>query len=186
MIRFPLIAAPLLLTACSSNEEPAAEQSAAVAGADDFASRIGTAAQAPGATPVSAAELAAKLPSRAVKGAPPPGANVFAVEKLGDIGGVNLGPRAGGCTFVSGGTEMLIAAGPSDPAIPGKGVVRIGGKLLELDTPPGGIEAIRAGTDFNGEGFSIRLTPTAQGKGTMTITNSQGQQKTVAGDWVCA
>lgn len=180
MMRRPVIClAVVALAACSQTSEPAAQGG----GADDFASRIGAAS----GTPLSSAvEGGASLPSRAVKAPPPAGADVFAVEKLGDIGGVNLGPRAGGCTFSSGGTEMLIAAGPSDPAIPGKGVVRIGGKLLELDTPPGGIAAIRAGTDFNGEGFSIRLTPTAQGKGTMTITNSQGQQKTVAGDWICA
>lgn len=183
MIRFALLAAPLLLAGCSRSPEPAQPE----AGADDFASRIGTAPSAGAAPPTSSAvELAANIPSRAVKGVPPQGANVFAIEKLGDIGGVNLGPRAGGCTFSSGGTEMLIAAGPADPAISGKGVVRIGGRLLELDTPPGGIAAIRTGTDFNGEGFSIRLTPTAPGKGTITITNSQGQQKTVAGDWTCA
>ncbi len=177
MIRLVLLAAPLLLAGCSRNEP---ERNAA--NADDFASRIGT-----GGTNAPAAAPTGPGATSAIKAAPAAaGGNVFALEKLGDISAVNLGPRAGGCTFSSGGTEMLIAAGPADPALPGKAVVRVGGKLYELDTPPGGIAAIREGTDFNGEGFSIRLAPTAPGKGTITITNIEGQQKTVAGDWVCA
>ena len=147
----------------------------------DFASRVGT-----GNATSGAARTAAAAPNSAVKGPPPKGADVFALEQLGDIGGVNLGPRAGGCTFSENGTEMLIAAGPADRALPGKGVVRIGGRLIELDTPPGGIEAIRSGTTFRGEGFSVAVRPTARGKGSMTITNGEGQTRTVAGDYVCA
>lgn len=146
----------------------------------DFASRVGA-----GNSPSSAVEAASALPSKAVKGPPPAGADVFALEKLGDIGGVNLGPRAGGCTFSENGTEMLIAAGPADRALPGKGVVRIGGRLIELDTPPGGIEAIRSGTTFTGEGFTVRVQPTGKGQGMMTITQGP-DSKQVAGDYVCA
>lgn len=168
---------PLLLLALAA----CSDRSGTDGSEGDFASRVGSSN-----APASAVETAAALPSKAVKGPPPANADVFKLEKLGDIGGVNLGPRAGGCTFSAGGTEMLIAAGPADRAIPGKGVVRIGGKLIELDTPPGGIDAIRAGTTFTGEGFSVRVQPTAAGKGMMTITNGAGQSKAVPGDYVCA
>lgn len=173
MIRsvFPLLL--LSLAACSQNAGTDGSE-------DDFAARVGT-ASAP-----AAQGAAAPVANAAAKGPPPAGANIFAPEKLGDISAVDLGPRAGGCTFSAAGNEMLIAAGSADRALPGKGVVRIGGKLIELDTPPGGIEAIKAGTSFTGEGFSVRVQPTAKGKGTITITDAKGQTKAIAGDWLCA
>lgn len=174
MTRLILPLAVLALAACS-------DRSGTDGTEDDFAARVGA-----GNATTSAVETAAPVVSKAVKGPPPPGADVFKLEKLGDISGVNLGPRAGGCTFSSAGTEMLIAAGPADRSIPGKGVVRIGGRLIELDTPPGGVEAIKAGTTFTGEGFSVRVTPGTGGRGSMTITNGEGQTKAVAGDYVCA
>lgn len=174
MIRLLLPLVAVALAGCG-------ERSGTDGSEDDFAARVGA-----GNATSSAVETAAPVVSKAVKGPPPANANVFELEKLGDISGVNLGPRAGGCTFSFAGTEMLIAAGPSDRALPGKGVVRIGGKLIELDTPPGGIEAIKSGTSFAGEGFSLRVQPTGPGKGSMTITNAEGQTKAVAGDYVCA
>src|SRR5689334_22155074 len=133
MIRraFPLIL--LALAACSDREATGTDGSET-----DFANRVGA------GNATTTAPAAGTTANSAVKGPPPAGASVFALEKLGDIGSVNLGPRAGGCTFSEGGTEMLIAAGPADRTLPGKGVVRIGGKLVELDSPPGGIAAIKA------------------------------------------
>lgn len=173
MIRVLIPLAVLALSAC-------AERSGTDGSESDFAARVGA---GQGAT---APDAAAPVATSAVKGPPPAGANVFAMEKLGDISGVDLGPRAGGCTFSTGGNETLIAAGPADRTLPGKGTVRIGGKLITLDTPPGGIEAIRTGTTFTGEGFSVRVQPTARGKGSITITDGAGETRTVAGDWVCA
>lgn len=173
MSRLLLPVAMLALTAC-------ADRSGTDGSEADFASRVGTGQAA--ATPGPAASVA----TTAVKGLPPANADVFALEKLGDISGVNLGPRAGGCTFSSGGTEMLIAAGPVERTLPGKGAVRIGGKLIQLDTPPGGIEAIKAGTTLTGEGFSVRVQPGAKGKAAITITNAAGESKVVNGDYVCA
>ena len=175
MIRAALPLLLLALAACSDRDTTGTDGSEA-----DFAARVGA-----GTAQSSAVETAAALPSKAVKGPPPPGANVFALEKLGDIGGVNLGPRAGGCTFSEAGKEMLIAAGPADRSLPGKGVVRIGGRLIELDTPPGGIEAIKSGTTFTGEGFSVRVQPTGKGQAMITITDGP-DQKQVVGDYVCA
>jgi hypothetical protein len=175
MIRVAIPLLALALAACSGPDT----------GTDgsetDFAARVGA-----GSATTGAAQPPAPVVSTAVKGPPPAGADVLAPEKLGDIGGVDLGPRAGGCTFSEQGTELLIAAGPADRALPGKGVVRIGGKLIALDTPPGGIEAIRGGTSFVGEGFTVRVQPTGPGKGVMTITKASGETKRVAGDYVCA
>ena len=165
----PLLLLPL--AACSQRE------TGTDGSENDFAARVGA-----GSAPASAVETAAALPSKAVKGPPPPNADVFQLEQLGDIGRVNLGPRAGACTFASNGVELLIAAGPADRALPGKGVVRIGGKLIELDAPPGGIEAVKSGTTFRGEGFSVAVRPGAAGRGSVTITNGEGETRTIAGD----
>lgn len=174
MMRRALPLILLTLAACS-------DRNAATDGSeDDFAARVGA-----GNAPASAVETSAALPSKAVKGPPPAGADVFQLEKLGDIGGVNLGPRSGGCTFSEAGKEMLIAAGPADRALPGKGVVRIGGRLIELDTPPGGLDAIKSGTSFAGEGFSVRVQPTGRGQAMVTITRG-ADRKQIVGDYVCA
>ena len=108
------------------------------------------------------------------------------LERLGNIGGVDLGPRAGGCTFSAAGQEMLVAAGPSDRSLPGKATVRAGGKLILLDAPPGGYDQVKAGTTFNGEGFSVLVQPTGRDTGQMTITDVQGRQKSFNGRWVCS
>lgn len=173
-ILFPLAA--LALAACSDRTGTDGSEG-------DFASRVGAGKAGAEAAPAQAATPGANA---AAAGPPPAGANVFAVERLGDIGGLDLGPRAGGCTFSEAGTELLIAAGPADRALPGKAAVRIGGRLIALDAPPGGIETVRAGASFRGEGFSVAVQPTGPAKATMTITDGKGATKRVAGDWVCA
>lgn len=170
MIRFLLLLAAVALSAC-------AERSGTDGSEADFAARVGT-GQAPAA--------AAPAGNTAAKGPPPAGADVFAMEKLGDISGVDLGPRAGGCTFSANGNELLVATGPADRALPGKGVVRIGGRLIRLDTAPGGMAAIEAGTVFTGEGFSVRVKPIGERRGQLSITNGANETKVITGNWVCA
>lgn len=168
-----IIGAALLVAACS--QEPANSESA-----DDFANRVGAPGSvAEGGTPAPVATIA-------VKAAPPASADVFQLEKLGNIGGVDLGPRAGGCTFSVQGQEMLIAAAPADRALPGKATVRIGGQLLLLDAPPGGIDQVRSGTTFTGEGFSALVTRTGPDQASLTIADASGTQKAFAGNWVCS
>ena len=89
-------------------------------------------------------------------------------------------------TFSAAGQEMLVAAGPSDRSLPGKATVRAGGKLILLDAPPGGYDQVKAGTTFNGEGFSVLVQPTGRDTGQMTITDVQGRQKSFNGRWVCS
>ena len=173
MIRAVLPLALLALAACS-------DRSGTDGSEGDFASRVG------GGQSVAAPVAAAPGATTAVEAAPPAGANVFAMEKLGDIGGVDLGPRAGGCTFSENGTEMLIAAGPADRTLPGKAAVRIGGQLLALDAPPGGIAAIKAGTIFTGEGFKVQVSPTGPGHANLIVMKPSGESKVTAGDWICA
>lgn len=172
MIRTTLPLALLLFAACSDRQ----------AGTDgsesDFASRVGA---GPAAT-----ATATPMPTTAVRAAPPAGSSPLDMEKLGDISGVDLGPRAGGCTFSDAGKEILVAAGPADRALPGKAAVRIGGRLLTLDTPPGGIAAIKAGTKFTGEGFTVAVQPTGPGRALLSVTDAKGARKLINGEWVCA
>ncbi|MGI8944392.1 MAG: hypothetical protein ACR2FJ_09235 [Qipengyuania sp.] len=165
------ILAAMLLAGCGS--EPAEQESA-----EDFAARVGA-----GGTGAEGAP--APVETTAYKAPPPPNSDVLELEQLGNISGVNLGPRAGGCAFSANGTEMLVAAGPRERALPGKATVRVDGKLLLLDAPPGGFEAVRDGTVFNGEGFSVLVTKTGRDTANMTVTDAQGREKVFDGRWVC-
>jgi hypothetical protein len=168
MIRLMLPLALLALAAC-------AERTGTDGSEDDFAARVGAGQGA-----------AAPVATTAVAGPPPAGASVFALEKLDDISGVDLGPRAGGCTFSANGAELLVAAAPADRALPGKAAVRIGGRLVQLDTAPGGIAALEAGTVFTGEGFSVRVKPIGERQGQLLVTDGANETKVIAGNWVCA
>ena len=175
MVRFPLLMlSALALAACSSQ---APDQSG---DADDFASRIGSGSSSP--------EGQAQQSTTAVDAAPYPGTDVKQLEQLGNVSNVDLGPRTGGggCTFSHEGTTMLMAAAPGERALPGKATVRVGGQLLLLDAPPGGFDLVRTGTTFNGEGFSVLVSPTGPDTGTMTVTDTEGAQKTYNGRWVCS
>ena len=173
MIRalFPL--ALIALTACS-------DRSGTDGSEGDFASRVG------GGTGTATSVAAAPGVTSAVKAAPPANADVFALQKLGDISGVDLGPRIGGCTFSVAGEEMLVAAGPADGALPGKAAVRIGGQLLQLDAQPGGFAEVKTGTTFTGEGFKVQVSPTAPGHANLIVVKPSGESKVTAGDWVCS
>lgn len=157
----------LALAACSNEQEGES--------ADDFSARVGSAAETAGPAPVA---------TTAVQAPPPANVDVLALEQLGNIAGVDLGPRDGGCTFTSNGTELLIAGAPDDVASAGRGVVRIGGKLYLLASA-GGLPAIRQGTRFTGEGITVAVSGAGQ-SATLTVTDSAGRSKAVAGSWVCA
>ena len=167
----PLLA--LALAACSG--ERAEPESA-----DDFASRIGG---------VEGGAVSAEAPSTAAA-SPPPGADVTQLEQLRDIGGVDLGPRDGGCTFMDGNREIVIASGLNEPTLPGKAVVRVGGGLTLLDAPPGGLQAIRGGTTFSGEGVTVQVAPAAGAEAsrpaTVTVSDANGKSATYSGKWICA
>ena len=173
MIRLLLPIAVLALSACS-------DRSGTDGSETSFASRVGGGTAAP--APVAATPGA----TSAIKAAPPANADVFALQKLGDISAVDLGPRIGGCTFSDNGREILVAAGPGDGTLPGKAAVRIAGQLFRLDAPPGGFAEVKTGTTFKGEGYSVAVEPTAPGKAIMSITDRAGKTKLISGDWVCA
>ncbi len=180
MLRLLLLPlATIALAACSS--EPAEQESA-----DDFASRIG---QNGAAGTTAPAQRDPDAPNT-LAAVPPQGADLTQLAKLGDIGGVDLGPRDGGCTLMVGSDEMLIAAGLGDRAIPGKAVVRLGDSLIVADAERGGLEAIESGTTFRGEGFAVTVQPQA-GEGrsrpaTATVRDAAGKTQSYDGKWICA
>lgn len=177
MKRLLFIALPLALAACSS--EPADQE-----GADDFANRIGQNGEGAGA-----AQADPDKPNTASE-APPAGADLTQLAKLGDIGGVDLGPRDGGCTLMVGKDEMLIAGGMKDKALPGKAVVRVGDSLTLVDATAGGYDAIRDGTTFQGEGFTVSVAPAAGDQqrrpANVTVRDAAGKTQSYSGNWICS
>lgn len=170
----------LALAACS--QQPAGEQETA----GDFANRIG---QQDGGVQLDPSQPDPNAPNVAVD-APPENANLTQLQQLGDIGGVNLGPREGGCTFMVGNQEMIIAAGMKEPTLPGKAVVRVGDTLVMTDAAPGGLAEIKSGTIFTGEGFSVQVAPAA-GEGqsrpaNVVVTDAAGNSQNYSGNWICA
>jgi hypothetical protein len=86
--------------------------------------------------------------------------------------------------------EMIIAAGMKDGAIPGKAVVRVGDSLTMVDADVGGLDAIKNGTTFNGEGFSVSVAPTAGDQqsrpANVTVRDAGGKTQSYSGNWICA
>ncbi len=180
MTRFLVLSlGTIALAACSS--EPVEQESA-----DDFANRIGGGEQRAGLAPSQPDPDAPNTASEA----PPSGADLTSLQKLGDVGGVDLGPREGGCTMMVGQEEMLIAAGMRDVDMPAKAVVRVGDGLTMLDSGPGGLQSIKNGTTFSGEGFTVRVNPAA-GVGqsrlaNLVVTDAAGASQSYKGRWICA
>lgn len=170
----PLAAAVLALAACNQQGTP--QESA-----EDFAARIGQGGASDPAEP-------APVPTVA-QAAPPAGADVTALEKLGNVAGVDLGPRAGGCTLMVGETELLMAGAPAGEAH-GKGVIRVGNGLVMLDTGPGGLATVKRGGTFTGDGVTVSLAAapgTAQIRNAnVTVTSAAGKSKAYSGRWVCS
>lgn len=175
---------PLAVLALAACSQPSAEQESA----DDFANRIGQQGEA-GTGQLDPSQPDPDAPNVA-QAAPPPKADLTALQQLGDVGGVNLGPREGGCTFMAGETEMLIAVGMKEPTLPGKAVVRLGDALVMTDAGPGGLAAIKSGTTFSGEGFKVQVAPAAgdaqSRPARVTVTDAAGKSQNYSGNWICA
>ena len=181
MRRLALSMAVIALAACS--QEPEAEPESA----DDFASRI---EQGQEGTPMDdPSQPDPDAPNVAVD-APPQDADLTQLQRLGDIGGVNLGPRNGGCTFMVGNQEMIIAAGMNEPTVPGKAVVRIGDTLVMADAGRGGLSSIKSGTTFSGEGFTVQVAPASGEAQTrpanVVVSDASGNSQNYSGNWICA
>jgi hypothetical protein len=144
--------------------------------AEDFAARVGTGANEPAAAGQPSVPVTTPVPSDAI----------VSLEQLGNVAGADLGPRDGGCTFSVGGTELMLAGAPNDPATRGKAVIRTGGNLYLLDAAPGGLPAIRAGTRFTGQGVTVDVATTGSQTATLAVTDGAGRVATLSGMWVCA
>ena len=85
---------------------------------------------------------------------------------------------------------MLIAAGMRDKALPGKAVVRLGWSLTIVDADVGGLDAIRNGTTFNGEGFTVTVSPAVGDQQSrpvdVTVRDAAGKTQSYSGNWICA
>jgi hypothetical protein len=141
--------------------------------AEEFAERVGDGGAAP--APVETTAVAAPIPA---------GVDATTLEQLGNIAGVDLGPRDGACTFASGGTELMIAAAPNGVDRPGRAVVRAGGTLYQLAST-GGLDAVRRGTRFTGQGITVDVAGAGQSSA-LTVTDAAGKAKTFPGSWMCA
>ena len=172
-----MVSAAILLAACSQNDSDAES-------GDDFAARV----SADGA-PVPEGTVAPPESTEARSSVVPEGADPMALEKLGNIARVDLGPRDGGCTFSQEAQEMLIAGAPNDPAVMGKGVIRLGGELINLTAEEGGLEAIYAGPTLTAQGVTVRVVPAAGNDANRTAdlyVAADGQQRKFAGGkWAC-
>ena len=181
MMRFSLVCfSALVLAACS--QEPAGQQESA----GDFADRIG---QQEGTAQLDPSQPDPNAPNVAVD-APPENVNLTQLQQLGDVGGVNLGPREGGCTFMVGNQEMIIAAAMKEPTLPGKAVVRVGDTLVMTDAGPGGLDSIKQGATFTGEDFTVQVSPAegdAQSRpANVIVTDAAGKSQNYFGNWICA
>ena len=172
-----MVSAAILLAACSQNDSDAES-------GDDFAARVGA-----NGTPAPEGTVAPAESTEARTSAVPQGADPMALEKLGNIARVDLGARDGACTFSLESQEMLMAAAPNDPAVMGKGVVRIGGELINLTAGEGGLEAIYGGPTLSAEGVTAKVVPAAGNDASRTAdlyVAADGQQRKFAGGkWAC-
>lgn len=159
-----------MLAACGS--QPAADAQSA----EDFAARVGTSggSVAEGATSAPAEAQVANVASDARQ-----------LQRLGDISQVDLGLSDGSCTFSAGGEPLLVASAPDEPTLPGKATVQLAGRMQVLDAQPGGLDEVRGGTTFRGEGFSAKLTRAGGSDARLTITDDQGDGRIIAGKWAC-
>lgn len=168
-MRLAVLLPVAMLAACGS--EPAADAQSA----EDFAARVGTSG--------SVAEGATAAPTE-VQVANSAG-DARQLQRLGDISKVDLGISDGNCTFSAGGEPLLVAAAPDEPTLPGKATVQVAGRMQVLDAQPGGFDEVRGGTTFRGEGFSAKLTRAGGSDARLTITDDQGDGRTIAGKWAC-
>lgn len=178
MKRLLMVSAAIVLAACSQGEDSAES-------GEDFAARVGNGE----ATPAPQGTVAPPESTEARTSAVPQGADPLALEKLGNIARVDLGPRDGGCTFSLEAQELLLAGAPNDPATMGRGVVRIGGELINVTAQDGGLEAIYAGPTMTADGVTVRVVPAPGNEATRTadlyVAADGKQRKFAGGQWAC-
>ena len=69
-------------------------------------------------------------------------------------------------------------------------VVRVGDSLTLADAAAGGLDAIRDGTSFAGEGFTVSVAPAAgdaqRRPANVTVTDAAGKTQSYSGNWICS
>lgn len=175
-----VMSAAVLLAACSQGEDTAES-------GDDFAARVGAGDSSVAASPEGTNAPAESTEARA--SAVPEGADPMNLEKLGNIARVDLGQRDGSCTFMLDPDELLLAGAPNDSAVHGKGVVRIGGELINLAANQGGLDTIYGGPTMTADGVTVKVVPAAGNDAMRTadlyVAADGKQRKFAGGQWAC-
>tara|TARA_B100001179_G_scaffold72133_1_gene50462 strand:+ start:207 stop:737 length:531 start_codon:yes stop_codon:yes gene_type:complete len=175
MKRVLILSAAACLAACSQGEGTSES-------GDDYAARAGQGEGATGA-------VADPASTQATASVVPQGSDPLQLEKLGNIARVDLGQRDGGCTFSYEANELLLAGAPDDSAVMGKGIVRIGGELINVTADAGGLDAIYAGPTMVAEGVTVKVVPAAGNQSTRTadlyVAADGKQRKFAGGQWAC-
>ena len=181
MIRaLALICPALALAACSP--EPSSDQESA----DSFADRIGGNSEG---SPALDPSVRAEQPNT-VQADIANSTDVTALEQLGDVGGVEFGPRSGGCTFMDGNREIFMAAAMAEPTMPSKAVIRVGGTLAMLEGQAGNLQTVRTGSTYRGDGVTVQVGPAQGNEATrpanLAVTSANGKTVTYSGNWNCS
>ncbi|MCB5424595.1 hypothetical protein H0274_04940 [Altererythrobacter sp. CC-YST694] len=120
------------------------------------------------------------------------------LQALGDLSGVDLGQRKGGCTFQhNDGRDLLIAAAPADQGAAGKAAVRVDGVIVNLATMGDiGLDGIKAGGKYSNGTITVEVARGSKGgvsggvsryAANLGVTDANGKQRLYSpGMWICA
>jgi len=121
------------------------------------------------------------------------------LQALGSLAGVDLGKRAGGCTFQhSDGRDILITGSARAEDAIARGAVRTGGVIVMLQSiDPIGVDGLKAGAELTDGDLTVsvrRAAGAGENKGGVTtwnanlgVSGADGKQRLYSpGRWVCA
>jgi hypothetical protein len=121
------------------------------------------------------------------------------LQVLGDLTGVDLGKRKGGCTFQhQDGRELLVTGSAADKDSDAIGAVRSGGVIVMLKSQAKvGLDGLKAGPTLSGGNITVSVAR-AEGKGApmgpltrwnanLGVRDASGQQRVYSpGNWTCS
>lgn len=120
------------------------------------------------------------------------------LQALGDLSGVDLGQRKGGCTFQhNDGRDLLITAAAADKGVAGKAAARIDGVIVYLNTVGDiGLDGIKAGGKYSNGSITVEVARGSQGgpsggvtrySANLGVSDASGKQRLYSpGMWICA
>jgi hypothetical protein len=155
-------------------------------------------AEAPEGTVVVPVDEARDMPIDD-KGQPVDAGEGPVLQALGNLTGVDLGPRVGGCTFQhSDGRDLLITGAAQATNATARGAVRSGGVVVMLQSAdPIGVDGLKSGATLSDGTVTVqvrRAAGEARSEGGVTIwdanlgvVDTSGKKRVYApGKWMCA